>query len=57
MTREEIIKAERFCDNNCTWLDHHPECDKAEQPAYRAVKTWHDGKPVYAAAIRARGQT
>ena len=25
--------AEQFCDNHCTWLDHHPECDKAEQPA------------------------
>jgi hypothetical protein len=25
--------AERFCDNNCTWRDHHPDCDKAEQPA------------------------
>jgi hypothetical protein len=20
-----------FCDKHCTWLDHHPDCDKAEQ--------------------------
>jgi hypothetical protein len=25
--------AEQFCDTHCTWLDHHPDCDKAEQPA------------------------
>lgn len=27
--------AERFCDNNCTWRDHHPDCEKAEQPAQK----------------------
>jgi hypothetical protein len=25
--------AEQFCDTHCTWLDHHPDCDKVEQPA------------------------
>jgi hypothetical protein len=25
--------AEQFCDSHCTWLDHHPDCDKVEQPA------------------------
>ena len=26
-------QAEQFCDANCTWLDHHPDCEigKAEQ--------------------------
>jgi hypothetical protein len=22
---------EKFCDNNCTWLDHHPNCVIVEQ--------------------------
>ena len=25
--------AERFCDSHCTWLDHHPDCDKAKEPS------------------------
>ena len=25
---------DRFCDAHCTWLDHHPDCDKAEQEPY-----------------------
>jgi hypothetical protein len=25
--------AEQFCDSHCTWLNHHPDCDKAKQPA------------------------
>ena len=33
---------ERFCDNNCTWLDHHPACDKAEQPAQQEPGTWRE---------------
>ena len=20
-----------FCDGHCTWLDHHPECERADQ--------------------------
>jgi hypothetical protein len=39
---------EKFCDSNCVWTDHHPDCNLA-QPPYRAVKTWHQGKPVYVA--------
>jgi len=23
---------EKFCDSHCTWLDHHPDCVRAEQP-------------------------
>jgi hypothetical protein len=23
---------ERFCDGHCTWLDHHPNCEKAKEP-------------------------
>ena len=30
--------------------------DSPEQPAYRAVKTWHDGKPVYVAEQPAQEQ-
>jgi hypothetical protein len=39
---------EKFCDSNCVWTDHHPDCNLA-QPPYRAVKTYHGGKPVYVA--------
>jgi hypothetical protein len=39
---------EKFCDSNCVWTDHHPDCNLA-QPEYRAVKTYHGGKPVYVA--------
>lgn len=21
---------EHFCDGNCTWLEHHPDCDKSK---------------------------
>lgn len=24
---------EKFCDSNCVWTDHHPDCKLAEQPA------------------------
>jgi hypothetical protein len=24
---------DRFCDANCTWLDHHPQCVRAESAA------------------------
>jgi hypothetical protein len=30
--------AEQFCDTHCTWLNHHPDCDKAEQPAREWVE-------------------
>lgn len=29
----EVAECEKFCDNHCTWRDHHPDCYKAEQPA------------------------
>ena len=25
--------AESFCDSNCTWLDHHPDCKQLRSPA------------------------
>jgi hypothetical protein len=31
---------DRFCDANCTWSDHHPDC-KLAQPAQEPVK-WAD---------------
>jgi len=27
---------DRFCDANCTWLDHHPQCVRAESAATQA---------------------
>lgn len=26
-----------FCDAHCTWLDHHPACERAEQAAAMGV--------------------
>lgn len=33
---------EKFCDENCVWTDHHPNC-KLEQPAQEPV-AWIDTK-------------
>ena len=30
---EMVEKADKFCDANCVWSDHHPDCVRAEQPA------------------------
>ena len=27
----EAEKQDKFCDNNCTWRDHHPDCVRAEK--------------------------
>ena len=29
-TPAEPDEGEAFCDGHCTWLDHHPECPRAE---------------------------
>lgn len=34
---------EQFCDGHCTWLDHHPACNrgnKVESPAVAWLKEW-----------------
>ena len=38
LARVNARLAEEFCDKNCVWTDHHPECDKAK-PA-PAPKPW-----------------
>ena len=42
--RDEINKhkrAEQFCDNHCTWLDHHPDCDKCKAQQKDAARYQH----------------
>lgn len=28
---------DKFCDNNCVWTDHHPECVRAEPEWYHVI--------------------
>ena len=28
-----VEQADKFCDANCVWSDHHPDCVRAEKPA------------------------
>lgn len=30
---EMVDRADKFCEANCVWTDHHPDCVRAEQPA------------------------
>jgi hypothetical protein len=30
------LEVESFCDSNCTWLDHNPQCIKAD-PARKPI--------------------
>ena len=46
---------ERFCDKNCTWLDHHPECDKAEQPAQQEPVAVYVGETWCGSVVRLYG--
>jgi hypothetical protein len=41
-----VMGNDNFCDKNCVWTDHHPDCVRAAQPPQPVpVKTYHDGKP------------
>jgi hypothetical protein len=33
---------DNFCDKNCVWTDHHPDCVRAAQPAQPAVQEGRD---------------
>lgn len=35
---EEKGNSEAFCDANCTWLDHHPDCVRAAAEIGKALK-------------------
>ena len=28
---------DKFCDNNCVWTDHHPDCVRAEPEWYHVI--------------------
>lgn len=30
-------KEDKFCDNNCVWTDHHPDCIRAEPEWYHVI--------------------
>ena len=34
---------EKFCDSNCVWTDHHPDCKLAE-PEQKPVAWWNQSK-------------
>ena len=40
---------EKFCDSNCVWTDHHPDCKLAEQKpvaletVYETIIQWDEG--------------
>ena len=35
---------EKFCDSNCVWTDHHPDCKLAEQEPVAFVKGCNRGQ-------------
>ena len=35
---------EKFCDSNCVWTDHHPDCKLAEQEPVAFVKGCNKGQ-------------
>ena len=35
--KEALAQPEQFCDANCVWTDHHPDC-KLAQPEQEPVK-------------------
>jgi hypothetical protein len=44
---EALIKAlaqpepwEKFCDSNCVWTDHHPDCKLAERKPLTDEQVW-----------------
>jgi hypothetical protein len=46
---QELV--EKFCDANCTWSDHHPDCKLAKREfvgltdeEIKAFDTWHDNR-------------
>jgi hypothetical protein len=39
LARVNARLAEEFCDKNCVWTDHHPECDKAKPEPPPECKT------------------
>jgi hypothetical protein len=48
--RQAIAEAERqdkFCDNNCVWTDHHPDCVRSEQKPVVEVRLVAGGKPMF----------
>jgi hypothetical protein len=39
---------EKFCDSNCVWTDHHPDCKLAEQEPVAWEQFYPDmGKPEF----------
>ena len=38
---QEQEPLEKFCDSNCVWTDHHPDC-KLAQPQQEPVAHWSD---------------
>lgn len=39
----EVSEADRFCDGNCVWTDHHPECVRAsDAPATVGDRSFSD---------------
>ena len=36
---QKLEAAESFCDNNCTWLDHHQQCIRAAPAARKPMTT------------------
>ena len=39
--KEALAQPEQFCDANCVWTDHHPDC-KLAQPEQEAVGYWKE---------------
>jgi len=42
---EQEEKQEQFCDNHCTWRDHHSDCVRAEKQEPVAWRWLYNGKP------------
>ena len=36
---------EKFCDSNCVWTDHHPDCKLAQQEPVGLIESLKDAKP------------
>ena len=38
---------DKFCDNNCVWTDHHPDCVRSEQKPVVEVRLVAGGKSLF----------
>ena len=39
--KQALLQPEQFCDANCVWTDHHPDC-KLAQPEQEPVGYWKE---------------